>query len=375
MNLEIQTSIESGYFIMTMMPSLYCDLRCPHCYLSLEQRRDETRLSVEKIKMACEKVDQYYEEEGLKSKKVILYWYGGEPTSMPMEYFEECITVINNTFTSEKGYTVKHIVLSSLVKTDAKWFEFIKRHCDGEIQTSYDGLMRGKGYLRDWELKVREAQFHGLEVTTISVMNSEIIKQGAKYTTDYLNSLNIKESGWLPFMLNEQNKGRKYDRYAPTMNNWSKFMVEMSELYAENIKAGRKTFEIGQLQFILTQGKRGDEFSNIAGQTMFLMPNGDFTLPDYRNGYEEYMRKFGNIVEQSFREVIHSEERINYLGKQMTKNFNSDCLNCNDSHRCVMEFWKENKEDDDCFGGKKYIEWIDNNIALFSHINGESTLA
>lgn len=375
MNTQLQTSIENGYFIFTMMPSLHCDLRCPHCYLSLEQRRDESRLSVKAIEEACLKIDAYYQSRAIANKTIVLYWYGGEPTSMPMGYFTDAIETINSIFSSDKGYSVKHIILSSLVKTDSKWFKFIKKYCDGEVQTSYDGLMRGKGYLRDWELKVREAQFHGLNVTTLSVMNSEIIKQGAKYTTDYLNSLNIKETGWLPFMLNEQNKGKKYDRYAPTMDNWSKFMIEMSSLYAENIKNGVETFEIGQLQFVLTQGERGDAISNIAAQTLFLMPNGDFTLPDYRNGYEEYMRPFGNILESSFEEILASNGRLEYLAKQMTKNFNEDCLQCSDQHRCVMEFWKENKIGDDCFGGKRYLEWLDQNIHMFDNIGRKAILA
>ena len=27
-----------------------------------------------------------------------------------------------------------------------------------------------------------------------------------------------------------------------------------------------------------------------------------------------------------------------------------------------MEFWKDNRENDDCFGGKKYIEWLLNYV-------------
>ncbi len=370
-----QTSIENGYFVLTMMPSLFCDLRCPHCYLSKEQREDETRLSIDAIRTMCEKIDSYYTSTRLENKTIMVYWYGGEPTTMPMDYFEDAIQTINGIFNEDKGYEVEHLILTSLVQTDKKWFDFIKRHCNGKVQTSYDGHMRGRKYVRDWELKVREAQFHGLEVSTLTVMNSEIIKQGARATTEYLNGLGIKDTGWLPFMLNEQNMGRNYNRFAPTMDNWSSFMIEMSQIYADNIKADIPTFEIGQLQFVLTQAYRNDTTSNVAGQTLFLMPNGDLSLPDYRNGYEEYMRTFGNILESSFEEILASKGRLDYIAKQLTRNYNEDCLACDSYNRCVMEFWKENKEDDDCFGGKKYLNWLDQNIHMFSNIKGDARLA
>ena len=52
-------SIEQGHFVLTMMPSLYCDLDCPHCYLSLKERRDPTRLSNENLKNILQSVDDH----------------------------------------------------------------------------------------------------------------------------------------------------------------------------------------------------------------------------------------------------------------------------------------------------------------------------
>ena len=51
--------IEQGYFIFTLMPSLFCKLRCPHCYLSLEQRQDRSIMPVEALAAACRKVDEF----------------------------------------------------------------------------------------------------------------------------------------------------------------------------------------------------------------------------------------------------------------------------------------------------------------------------
>ena len=279
---ENPTSIENGYFIFTLMPSLRCSLNCPHCYLSLEQRRNSELMKIDEIKIACEKVHEYYSTQKIKNKLIICYWYGGEPTEMGIEYFNSAIDSINSSFKKIDGYTVKHTILTSLITIDQNlWFDFFKTHCENHFQTSFDGFMRGKTYVKKWEEKIKLAHIAGLNIGTITVVNNEILKLGATQTLGYLTSLNIKEASFLPFMLNEQNIGQKYDKYAPTMNNYSDFMIELSNLYFNNKKNNIVQPEIGQLSFILHQ-KDSADLSNIASQTLFLLPNGDFVLPDIR---------------------------------------------------------------------------------------------
>lgn len=351
-------SIESGYFIFTLMPSLRCSLNCPHCYLSLDQRRNSPIMSLEDLKIACEKVDNYYEEREIENKLMIFYWYGGEPTEMGIDYFTKATEIINSIFTQEKGYTIKHTILTSLLTIDTNiWFPFFRDNCDNHFQSSFDGLMRGKVYVRKWEEKIKQAKDFGLEVGTISVVNQELLKVGPKETLDYLSDLKIKEISFLPFMWNEQNDGKAYNKYAPTMNAWSDFMIEISQEYFKRKEAGIYVPEIGQLSFVMHQQKQ-QLMANIAAQTLFLLPNGDFVLPDYRNGYQEYMRVFGNILDSDFKDVLSSKERKSYLRKQVMRDNNEECLDCSHSNKCVMEFWKKNRNNDDCFGGKRYIEWL-----------------
>lgn len=362
-------SIENGYFVFTLMPSLYCHLRCPHCYLSLEERQDKTTLSPEMIELTCRKVDAYWDERGLSKRTVICYWYGGEPTSMGIPLFKEMADRINSVFSSSKGYKVKHIVLTSLVSVRDPWFEVFKTYGHGEFQTSYDGNMRGGAYVKKWERRVKDARSYGLGISTISVVNSEILEQGPIQTLDYLSDLGVKETSWLPFMWNDQNDNGSYRKYAPSMDAWSTFMKELTAHWLARKAAGLYAPEIGQLHFILSQGTRTG-LANIAAQTLFLMPNGDFVLPDYQEGWKEFMRPFGNILEQDFKSVLTSQARRTYLRRQATRNGNTECLACEYQDSCVMEFWKENRDGDDCFGGKKYVDWIQSNIQPISqHID------
>lgn len=351
-------SIESGYFIFTLMPSLRCSLNCPHCYLSLEQRRHSPIMSLKDLETTALKVDAYYQKKNIENKIIVFYWYGGEPTEMGIDYFNEATDILNKIFSKEKGYSTKHTVLTSLLTIDTSiWFPFFKKHGGNHFQSSFDGLMRGKNYVKKWEQKIIQAKNEGLDVGTISVVNHELLKDGATNVMQYLADLKVSEVSFLPFMWNEQNNGKMYDKYAPTMTAWSDFMIEASQFYFQAKKEGRFTPEIGQLSFILSQMKLPG-LANVAAQTLFLLPDGDFVLPDYKNGYQEYMRSFGNILKQEFEEILHGKERKSYLRKQVLRDGNDECVNCPHSDKCVMEFWKKNRDNDDCFGGKKYIEWL-----------------
>lgn len=353
-------SIESGYFIFTLMPSLRCNLNCPHCYLTLDQRRNSPIMSLSDLEIASQKVNLYYKSKNIAEKVIIFYWYGGEPTQMGINYFTEATNILNRNFPKEEGYIVKHTVLTSLLTVENDiWFPFFKEKCDNHFQTSFDGLMRGKGYMRAWEKKIKEAKEANLEIGTISVVNHELLKDGPVETLEYLSSLGIKEASFLPFMWNEQNDGAKYDKFAPSMNAWSDFMITLSQHYFDKKNKGEFVPEIGQLSFILHQQQQV-KYANIAGQTLFLLPDGDFVLPDYKNGYQEFMQPFGNILNQSFEEVLKSPERKKYLRRQALRNGNKDCNTCPHTDKCVMEFWKDNREGDDCFGGRRYVEWLIN---------------
>lgn len=357
-NENSQHSIESGYFVFTMMPSLRCHLNCPHCYLSTWERRHSPIMSGEQIEIACKKVDEYYQgKPEIKQKVIVFYWYGGEPTHMGLPYMLDAFNKIQNVFTKEKGYYIKHEILTSLIDVEEEWFDVFRTWGRGHFQTSFDGLMRGKGYVRKWQKKVKAAIDDDLKVSTISVINNTFYEDGPRAVLDYLCDLGIHEASFLPFMLNEQNKGMKYEKFAPPMNGYSDFMIELMEYWYEKKAQGLHVPEIGQSNYIASRINKPVS-ANVAGQTMFLYPEGDFVLPDYKDGYLEFMKPFGNIFKQSFEEIVTSKSRRDYMRRQYTRNFNEECQNCDHVNSCIMEFWKDNREGDDCFGAKRFVEYI-----------------
>lgn len=369
-------SIEQGYFVFTMMPSLRCSLNCPHCYLSLDQRRNSDIMTLEQFRLAASKVNEYFMATRPDKKKVIIfYWYGGEPTEMGMPWFMGAFRIIDEIFSPERGYEIRHDILTSLITVDHSWYDVFKSYGRGQFQTSFDGLMRGKGYMKKWDKRVREAIAEGLRVSTISVVNHELFKDGPEAILDYLTELGIQEASFLPFMLNEQNIGDKYEKFAPPMAQYSEFLIALNVHWLKLKDQGLNPPMIGQTCFVLSRRQLPPE-ANIAGQTLFLLPNGDFVLPDYKNGWLEFMQPFGNILTQSFEEVLTSPARRAYLRRQYTRNMNEDCLQCELKDCCIMEFWKENRPEDDCFGAKRFVEWVLRNEAeLNRHIDPGTIIA
>ena len=233
--------------------------------------------------------------------------------------------------------------------------------------------MRGKGYMRLWDKRVREATAKGLSVSTISVVNNELMEDGPEAVLDYLCELEVDEASFLPFMLNEQNVGNKYEKYAPPMSGYSDFMIKLNTHWYKLKSEGKKVPYIGQMSYVISR-KGMPPAANIPGQTMFLLPEGDFVLPDYRDGYLEYMKPFGNILEQTFEEILTSKSRKEYIRKQWTRNRNTECVTCTHKNNCIMEFWKPNREGDDCFGAKKYVDWLINNESKLNSLSHDQPL-
>ena len=351
-------TIENGYFVFTLMPSLFCQYNCKHCYLSKEQRADPTTMSLDDFRTACLKIHDFYEEQRPERRVIIAYSYGGEPTSTGVDYFKGYVSVMAEVFRPEFGYEVRHVMLTSLLGVDLDvWAPVWHDLCDGYIQTSYDGEMRSSNYVRKWESKVREAISRGLKVATISVVNSDMLRMGPKSTLEYLADLGVTETGWLPFMLNEQNDVRgKYDVLAPTLSAFNDFMIELLDHWYDMKHRGLDVPEIGEAHFAVDR-YRGSAQANMAGQTLFMLPDGEMVLPNYKDGWKEYLYSFGNILnaESSFRDILCSPQRLSYQRRQSTRNGNPECLHCEYKNACLLEFAKPNKPDDECFGAKRFI--------------------
>jgi radical SAM protein with 4Fe4S-binding SPASM domain len=400
--------IENGYFVFTVFSSLRCSLDCPHCYLSKFDRKFSPSLDLNTdFKNICIKINDYFVNEIPKQNKkdIIAYWYGGEPTELGPSYFYLAKAITDNIF--DKSINFRHQILSNLMGNMKIWIPLFKHVCNNYVQTSYDYLMRGKNYLNIWKKNVILVHEAGIKISAINVVNKTMIGKEQEIF-DELTSLNIYEIGFLPFMKNTTNmaeNGSNYLENAATMAEYSEFVINFTKIVLKDFDINKPNYGlkiiIGPMHHILynkilIENGNNDIRNNIAGQTMFLLPKGDFVLPDYKDNYFneeeyinkfgnidrnsisngncldngiEYLRKFENILNNDMKTVLNSSERQDYLSKQKNRDNQEECKNCQYQNICLMEFWKTTNLDnsDECPGAKKYIEYLNefyNNLNL-----------
>jgi len=391
-------NIENGYFVFTIFSSLRCDLNCKHCYLSKYDRMNSPSLDLERdFREVCTKILNYYNKKDLKKIDIICYWYGGEPTVLGPKYFYKAKSITEQVF-QNTNINIKHQILSNLVSDNvSKWIPLYKSMCDSYVQSSYDYLMRGTNYLEKWKKNIKKIKEAGINISAINVINNTMIGKEREIYNE-LVSLNIDEIGFLPFMKNTTNMaefGENYIENSATMNEYSEFIIEFTKIAFEKLDFNKENLgleiSIGTLSHIFfnyfnkSNNEETNIINNIAGQTMFLLPKGDFVLPDYKNNYfkekqyiqkfsseqpdfrnncidngVEYLKKFENVLSNDFEAVLNSPERQKYLKKQMERDNQQECLNCEYSQECLMEFWKTTNLDNsgECPGAKKYILFL-----------------
>jgi len=363
-------NIENGYFILTMFPSLKCELNCPHCYLTKEQRSGETYLSKELFIEMIGKVMEYYEEKEISTPTIVFYWYGGEPTALPLDYYKELIAIAKNTF--PETYNIQNHFLTNLFTLDAQWLDFLSTQCNNYFQTSYDFLMRGSKYLDRWLKNVKKTSKLGFNIAAINVFNSTMIgKEEEVYAQ--LKDIGVTEIGFLPFMKNYANlakDAKEYKEWYADMASLTQFLKNFLKIHIEDLKNDPKTFRIGNVAHIFKNMDSNNFYNNIAGQTLFFLETGDFALPDYVSNYMdrkeiefqdvEYLNKFEKIQGNDFKEVLTSKNREEYLNRQITLNGNERCIKCDYKNFCSMEFWKGDNLDNsgECPGNYGFIEHI-----------------
>lgn len=140
------------------------------------------------------------------------------------------------------------------------------------------------------------------------------------------------------------------------MTAFNDFMIEMLNHRYRGKAQRLKMPSIGEAHFAVDHAAGGD-LSNMAGQTLFLLPDGEFVLPNYRDGWKEYMHSIGNILEPetTFREILCSRERFLYMRRQSSRNNNLVCRLLLEKKACLLEFAKPNKPNDECFVAKRFV--------------------
>lgn len=106
--------------LLVVQPTPFCNLDCSYCYLP--DRLNKRRMSRETLAQTF----AWIFASGLVQTEFTLLWHAGEPTVVPLDFYEDAIALLQQH--NSLGVTVHHSFQTNATLLDDDWCAFIRRH-------------------------------------------------------------------------------------------------------------------------------------------------------------------------------------------------------------------------------------------------------
>jgi uncharacterized protein len=116
--------------LLVLQPTPFCNINCSYCYLP--DKQNTKKMSPETLWQVLDWVFS----SGLVRQPFSLLWHAGEPLVMPVDFYEEAMTLLGRA--NRSGVTVYHSFQTNATLVDARWCDFFRRH-DVHLGVSVDG--------------------------------------------------------------------------------------------------------------------------------------------------------------------------------------------------------------------------------------------
>ena len=135
-------------------PTNYCNVGCEHCYLPEDVRANKEKmddLTLHRVMLFLKEMKEKRRKNGL-----FLLWHGGEPLTLPVRYFENAGTIIDEYFKSDE---LVEAIQTSMIPYTREYAPLVKSRWRGELGSSVDfnaRLIKGsvEDYQKLWMKKV-----------------------------------------------------------------------------------------------------------------------------------------------------------------------------------------------------------------------------
>lgn len=214
-----------------LKPSDRCTVGCTHCYLPPEVRAGTLRMDAPTFAAALETTATMAQRQ--RARGIVLIWHGGEPMSLPPSYLDALATEA-----TERLPHAIQAIQTSLIPYNARWRDFVARHCGGGIGTSVDFTQRAiKGsnaaYLSLWMDKVRMARADGFHIVPGMVPSvGELGRE--REIVDW-----FAEHGFDSWNIDRYNQFAGHDPLRPINAQHSAFLRAVFDAVLDHARAGR----------------------------------------------------------------------------------------------------------------------------------------
>lgn len=164
--------------LIGIQPTLFCNIDCTYCFLSSEDRKSKTRITIELVEQIAQRVFA----SGLAVSDFTISWAASEPLVLKPKFYEEAFSAIEKYNTSKVKVT--HAFTTNATLITEEWCEFFAKH-EIYLAVSIDGpafihdrcrvTRDGKGTHQRAMEGVRLLRNHNFPFACISVLTNEAL--------------------------------------------------------------------------------------------------------------------------------------------------------------------------------------------------------
>jgi sulfatase maturation enzyme AslB (radical SAM superfamily) len=339
--------LEDGHMDLHLWVTYECPNKCPSCYLqALKNKAPDMKL--EDVALLMQSIKEYRKDWNMFRVTM----YGAEPQSKAASYYHKLMDIVLRSFPS-----AQFGMYTSLQYMNDEWIKLFKRieknNTLAMLAASYDGGMRGEKYNENLEASIHTMLDNGMRLGVMTVVNTFLVKEGAKSYVDFLERNKIQRFSLKPFIPIE-GQMEKWTTFGTDMETFSYFAIAVHE-ELERRKLDVMSSTVGHIC------NENNASQNTGGYAIFVDGGMRAMYMGYRDGME-YLQEWGTIKDtNSFEEIVNNPVRKQFLRNQRMLNYRQDCAVCEHSGRCLAEVFKSNYDDsNECIGAKKFVNWAYN---------------
>jgi hypothetical protein len=198
----------------------------------------------------------------------------------------------------------------------------------------------------------------------MSVVNKQMIEQGAKFYIDTLEEYDIIGGFSLKPFIPIRGQWDLWNKYAANMEEFSQFAIDC---HKELIRRNSPHMS----GMVHDTCHNNDVNTDLGGETMFIDGWLRFLYMGYQTDNAEYLQEFGKFDSKtSFKDIIEGEKRKKFFAQQRLLACREDCMACEFAGKCLYETYKsEYDKSNECIGAKRFVRWMRETYGICNDTN------
>lgn len=302
-----------------------CNLRCKYCYTPDEAFQGNMSIGV--LSRFINETSKYIE---LRNPiNFTFLWHGGEPLLLGLEYFKSIKKMQDRII---KGNNYVNLVQSNITLLTDEYCEFFIKN-NFKLSTSLDGPPKlhdsnrvyrdGKGSFNDVFSKIKMAKNHGIDISTLLVINRQNIDK-IEELYDFFQSENIDCKFSLLTLTGQAL--HNYEHVYVHPDEYADCIIKLYELWINDTKDTSYILNLEDLIDTILQNAPVEctHLRNCQRHFFSISPNGDVYPCGRFQGIDKLC--YGNINKIPLIEILDSKRRKSVI--KLLDERNKRCAGC-----------------------------------------------